>query len=216
VVHVGAGIAGRASLRAFTLGIGNTFRRPARSAITLATMSMAGAAFIAALNVRTSVMARLDQMFGSGTFGSVDRYAFDQHMLMIYVFLLIAAAILTIVGSLGMMTVTSLNVLDRRRELGVLRTIGATPGAVAGLIVAEAAFVAVVSWVLANLAAWPLSWLLGRFLSAILFRGGLAVAYSVPGVIAWFAIATTVGVASSIIPAWLAARRSIREAISYE
>jgi len=72
------------SLRAVTLAIGNTFRRPARSGITVAMMTMAGAAFIAALNVRTSVMVRLDEMFGSGTFGTTDRYAFDQHMLMIH------------------------------------------------------------------------------------------------------------------------------------
>jgi len=112
--------------------------------------------------------------------------------------------------------VTSLNVLDRRRELGVLRTIGATPGAVMGLVIAEAGFVAATASVLAIVGAWPLSALLGRFLTAILFRRGLGVTVSVPGVVTWLLIAATVSIAASIVPAWHVARRSIREAVSYD
>ena len=137
-------------------------------------------------------------------------------MLMIYMFLLIAAGVLSAVGSIGMMTVTSLNVLDRRREFGVLRTLGASPLTVMALVVSEAALLAMLSWLLAIAVAWPLSALLGRFLTAILFRRGLSVTFSLPGVLAWLAIVATVGVAASIIPAWSAARRPIREAISYE
>jgi hypothetical protein len=48
-------------------------------------------------------------------YGADFRYAFDQHMLMIYVFLVVVSAVLAAVGSLGLMTATSLNVLERRR-----------------------------------------------------------------------------------------------------
>jgi len=179
-------------------------------------MTVAGTAVMTAINVRTSMMVKLDELFGAGTFGSADRYSIDQHMLMIYAFLLIAAGVLTMVGSLGLMTATSLNVLDRRREFGVLRTIGASPIAIARLIVSEAAIVVLVSWLLAIAAAWPLSVGLGRALRTIFFRSGLAISFSLPGVAAWLLIAATVGVASSIVPAVRASRRSIREAISYE
>ena len=53
-------------------------------------------------------MATVDRLFGAGTYGADFRYAFDQHMLMIYVFLLIVSAVLAAVGSLGLMTATSL------------------------------------------------------------------------------------------------------------
>jgi putative ABC transport system permease protein len=205
-----------AATRPLTLGLQNTRRRPGRAALIVLTMTLAGAAFVTALNVRTAMMAAIDALFGDGTFGRADRYAFDQHMLMIYMFLLIAAAVLLSVGSLGMMTVTSLNVLDRRREFGVLRTLGASAPAVMILVVSEAAFLAFGSWLLAIAAAWPLSALLGRFLTLILFRGGLGVTFSLPGVLAWLVIVAAVSVVSSIVPAWHAARRPIREAISYE
>jgi ABC-type antimicrobial peptide transport system permease subunit len=207
---------GRAVTRGAVLGIQNVFRRPGRAVVSLTTLTLAGAAFMTAINVRTAMMQAIDALFGNGTFGSADRYAFDQHMLMIYDFLLIAAAVLAVIGSLALMTVTSLNVLDRRRELGVLRTIGATPGAVMGLVIAEAGFVAAAASALAIVGAWPLSALLGRFLTAILFRRGLGVTVSVPGVVTWLLIAATVSVAASIVPAWHVARRSIREAVSYD
>jgi len=43
------------------------------------------------------------------------RFAFDQHMLMIYVFLIVTSLVLGGVGGLGLMTTMSLSVLERRR-----------------------------------------------------------------------------------------------------
>ena len=59
-------------------------------------------------------------------------------MLMVYAFLIAMSAILASVGGLGLMTTMSLNVLERRRELGVLRAIGATPRAVFWMLAVEA------------------------------------------------------------------------------
>ena len=62
-------------------------------------------------------------------------------MLMIYVFLIVMSGVLAGVGGLGLMTTMSLNVLERRREMGVLRAIGATPAAVWAIVVAEGAVI---------------------------------------------------------------------------
>jgi len=53
------------------------------------------------------------------------RFAVDQHMLTIYVFPVIMSGIIVVVGGLGLATTMSLNVMERRREIGVLRAIGA-------------------------------------------------------------------------------------------
>ena len=68
---------------------------------------------------------------------SETRFIFDQHMLMIYVFFIVMAAIVGAVGGLGLMTTMSLNVLERRREMGVLRAIGATPRIVWLMVISE-------------------------------------------------------------------------------
>jgi putative ABC transport system permease protein len=199
------------------LGIRNSLRRRTRTALTLITLASAGAFFISALSVRTSLMTTVDRRFGAGTYGADSRYAFDQHMLMIYVFLLIVSAVLAVVGSLGLTTATSLNVLERRRELGVLRAIGASPASVALVVVGEAMFVAVVAWVAAVAAAWAIAVAAGAFVPRIsIFRDGLEISLSAIGVTGWLAISAVLSVMSSVVPAIGAARRSIREAISYE
>ena len=81
---------------------------------------------------------------------------------MIYVFLVVMSGVLAVVGGLGLMTSMSLNVLERRREMGVLRAIGATPRTVWLIVVAEAVATAILSWALAALVAWPFSRRAGR------------------------------------------------------
>jgi putative ABC transport system permease protein len=207
---------GRSS-RPLLLGIRNSLRRRTRTALTLTTLGSAGAFFISALSVRASLMTTVDRRFGAGTYGADSRYAFDQHMLMIYVFLLIVAAVLASVGSLGLMTATSLNVLERRRELGVLRAIGATPMNVAVVVVGEGVFVAVVAWAAAVAVAWAIAIGVGALVPRVnIFRDGLDISLSMIGVTGWLAISIVLSVASSIVPATAAARGSIREAISYE
>jgi ABC-type antimicrobial peptide transport system permease subunit len=207
---------GRAS-RPLSLGIRNCLRRRTRTALTLVTLSTAGAFFISAMSVRTSLMTTVDRRFGAGTYGADFRYAFDQHMLMIYVFLLIVSAVLSAVGSLGLMTATSLNVLERRRELGVLRAIGASPTNVALVVVGEGVFVAVVAWVVAVGVAWAIVVAVGAIVPRVsIFRDGLDISLSAAGVVGCLAISTALAVASSVVPARAAARRSIPEALSYE
>jgi ABC-type antimicrobial peptide transport system permease subunit len=213
-----AGVAlGRGSL---LLGVRNSLRRRARLALTLVTLTLAGAFFISALSFRTSMIATFDRLFGQGTFGADDRYAFDQHMLMIYVFLIVVAGVLAAVGALGLTTTISLNILDRRRELGVLRAIGATPAMVSGIVVVEALFVVVLAWALGLVVAWLLTAALGTLMSELMalakMQGGLVVSLAPAAVVGWLGVASALALLASAVPALNASKRSIREAISYE
>jgi len=144
------------------------------------------------------------------------RFGFDQHMVMIYVFLIVMSSIIGGVGGLGLMTTMSLNILERRREMGVLRAIGATPGRIWFIVIAEALVIGVLSWLIATILAWPVSAFVGNLVVGMLFRSGLDFKFEVVGVVTWLAVAVVLSVISSFLPAWRASRLTVRESLAYE
>jgi putative ABC transport system permease protein len=147
---------------------------------------------------------------------SETRFVFDQHMLMIYVFFIVMAAIVGAVGGLGLMTTMSLNVLERRREMGVLRAIGATPRIVWLMVIAEGLVIGVLSWEIAAVLAWPVSKVVGDTLVRALFRGGLDFSFEALGLVIWLGISIVLSAVASFLPAWRASRTTVREALAYE
>jgi putative ABC transport system permease protein len=144
------------------------------------------------------------------------RTGFDEHMRMIYVALVILSAILGGVGGLGLATTMSLNVLERRRELGVLRALGATPATVWLLVVAEGAVIGLASWAVAALLAWPVSKLIGRGLVIHAFHSSMDFVFEPRGVGIWLLLSLLLAVLGSFAPAVRATRDTIREALAYE
>ena len=146
------------------------------------------------------------------------RYSFDQHMEMIYVFLVIVSGILACVGTLGLLTTVSLNVTERRRELGVLRAIGATPGRVAQLVVAEGVLVGALAWLLAAAIVLPATKVIGDFILRRLLMSGAEInmAFEPIGLAVWLGVAIAGSALASYLPARQAARLSTREALAFE
>ena len=152
---------------------------------------------------------------GSST-KSENRFGFDQHMLMIYVFLIVMSVIVGGVGGLGLMTTMSLNVLERRREMGVMRALGATPRIVWLMIVAEGVVIGVLSWAIAALLAWPVSKAIGNSFVAALFHSGLDFTFEPIGLLIWLLVSIGLSALASFLPAWKASRITVREALAYE
>jgi putative ABC transport system permease protein len=135
----------------------------------------------------------------------------------IIVYLVLAMAILAAsVGAVGLLSTFSINVYERRREIGVMRAIGATTRSVAGIYIAEGVIVGALSWILAA----PVSYLASRFFSnavgMAIMEAPLEFRYSIGGVLGWLALVTLIGAVASLWPARNAARVSVREALSYE
>jgi len=152
----------------------------------------------------------------SSTSKADSRFGFDQHMVMIYVFLIVMSAIIGCVGGLGLMTTMSLNVLERRREMGVLRAIGATPRTVWLMVIAEGLVIGVLSWMIAALLAWPVSKLLGDTLVSMMFRAGVDFTFEAVGLVIWLLVSVVLSAVASFVPAWRASRATVREALAYE
>jgi putative ABC transport system permease protein len=152
---------------------------------------------------------------GSST-KSDTRFAFDQHMLMIYIFLIVTSVIIGGVGGLGLMTTMSLNVFERRREMGVMRALGATPRVIWLMIVAEGIVIGMLSWTIAALLAWPLSKAIGNLFVRVIFQGGLDFVFEPVGLLIWLLVSIALSALASFLPAWKASRVTVREALAYE
>lgn len=131
-------------------------------------------------------------------------------------FMMTFAIFLGLVGGLGMTSTMSLNVLERTREIGVMRGIGASNRSLRGIVLVEGLVIAIISWFFALLVSLPMSWVLRTSLGMAMVGTPLTPAYSVVGFVLWLPIVIVLAVVSSLIPARRAARLSVREALAYE
>ncbi len=137
-------------------------------------------------------------------------------MNMIAALLLIIAVLLAVVGGLGLGATMGLNVLERTREIGVLRAIGASNGALRGIIVGEGVLIGLFSWALGTLLAVPIGRLLTYGVSVAFTGVGAKDVFATSGVWLWLIIAVAISAFASFWPARRAAKMSVREALSYE
>ena len=134
----------------------------------------------------------------------------------IILFLLFMALMLGIVGGLGLMGTMSINVIERTREIGVMRAIGASDGAVLRIVLLEGVIIGLMSWVIGGLLALPASYFLTETVGTILLQASPSYVFSVSGAILWLFIVMFLAGVASYIPARSASKLTIREVLSYE
>lgn len=78
------------------------------------------------------------------------------HLNIILTVIVFLSLLVLVVSALGMASATGISILERTREIGVLRAIGATPKLIFQLFVAEGMIVSAASILLGLLLAWPL------------------------------------------------------------
>jgi putative ABC transport system permease protein len=135
----------------------------------------------------------------------------------IVLYLLLGMAALTAaVGGIGMASTMSINVVERRREIGVMRSTGATSLAIAAIFVTEGTLVGVLSWLCAVPISVPSSRLFSDAVGDALFSLPFDFVYSIHGVGLWLGIVVVLSALASLWPALRATRVSVREALAYE
>ncbi len=131
-------------------------------------------------------------------------------------FLLVMAVVLAIVGGLGLSGTMSINILERVREIGVMRAIGASDGAVLRMVITEGLLIGLLSWLVGTGLALPLSKLLSALVGFELFQEPLSFVFSVRGIAIWLVIALILAALASLLPARRASQLTVREVLAYE
>jgi len=128
----------------------------------------------------------------------------------------VQVALAIVIGFFGIVNTLLISVMQRTREIGLLRAVGMTTRQVGTMIVIESSFIAVIGAVLGVLlglagARWPLA-----------LHVAQVAGYWLPLYIPWATVAVAlgaavlIGVVASILPARRASRIKVLEAITYE
>ena len=109
-----------------------------------------------------------------------------------------------------------MNVLERTREIGIMRSIGATNREIIRMVIVEGMLIGVISFGLAILMAVPFTYLLSAIVSNAVFATPIAVEFTYLGYLIWMGLVILLSSLASILPARNAARLTISEVLAYE
>ena len=131
-------------------------------------------------------------------------------------FMLSMAVLIAIVGGLGLMGTMSINVLERTREIGVMRAIGASNADIQGIVIVEGMVVGLVSWAISILLAIPITTVLCFGVGVAIMTSPMPAVFGMSGVIAWLVFTLILAAIASALPARRASRLTVRDTLAYE
>ncbi|MEW6216205.1 MAG: ABC transporter permease [Candidatus Bipolaricaulota bacterium] len=126
------------------------------------------------------------------------------------------AAVALIVGGVGMMNTMYTSVLERTREIGVLKAIGARDGQVLALFLVDSGLMGLIGGVLGLVAGGILSLLGTRLLGPALGVGSFRPVFEASLILGVVAASFVIGALSGAWPAWRASRLNPVEALAAE
>jgi putative ABC transport system permease protein len=121
--------------------------------------------------------------------------------------------IVSVVGALGLFSTLTMNVLEHRKEIGVMRSIGAPTGTILWTFLLEGLLLGILGWALGVVLGGPAGRLLVGFISDKLIP--MEYVFPPEGVIVTWGAVLVVAFASSIGPSLLAARMRIADILRY-
>ena len=125
------------------------------------------------------------------------------------------SVIVALVGGIALMGALSIGVIERTKEIGVLRAVGARSRTILGIFLMEGVLQGMLSWILAVPISLLASPYLAEALGKAMFGATLDYQYNWSAVAIWFAVMLIIAALASIIPAGNATRISVRDSLAY-
>ncbi|MCB9422962.1 MAG: ABC transporter permease [Ardenticatenaceae bacterium] len=125
------------------------------------------------------------------------------------------ALVMGVVGGIGLMGSLSISVVERTREIGVLRSIGADNATIMWMFVMEGVLQGLLSWLMAVPLGFVVARPMSRILGQTILQVDLDFAFNGTAVLIWLIAILSISVLASLVPAHNAARISVRESLAY-
>jgi putative ABC transport system permease protein len=143
-----------------------------------------------------------------------DMRSAGQQSFLLSLALYVMTILISFAGGIGVLNTQSLNIIERRREIGVMRAIGASNSNLIQVFLTEGLILGILSAFLGLLLAYPAASVLLHFLSGVLFEINLL--FPPILVLIGVAFSTLLTTVASVLPALGAARFPAQEALRYE
>lgn len=143
--------------------------------------------------------------------GFADRIA--QTILSLGLIMNMASLLMAVVGGIGLLTIMSINVFERQRQIGVMRSVGATSWVIMSQFLLEGLLIGVLAWALGV----PLSYVLSEFLVGIVpFNEIITYEYTPFAPLLGLVGMLVITLAATLYPALRASRKTISEILRYQ
>ena len=140
----------------------------------------------------------------------------DTSFSLVIIMLLVLAVIVALVGGIGLMGSLWISVIERTKEIGIMRAIGATSSRILGMFILEGVIQGLMSWVFAVPVALLVTPLMANALGQTMFKSSLDYQFNFGATLAWLGIVLVISVLASAIPARNASQINVRQSLNYE
>lgn len=206
-------------------------RKKLRNTLTVAGLSLTLTFLILVLSMARGFMLETEESLKSGPSGeddhtppdpgeqTKDRMRIDRDVQQTIITWLVITSFFTVIATASIISNTVIiSIIERRREIGILKSLGLTDGQVARVFVIESLWLAVLSWLIALFAGTFLS---GNVFNSLYERGASPLFFSparaMPEILGLvFLVTMLLTVASSVFPALRASRLNPVDAMNPE
>jgi putative ABC transport system permease protein len=130
--------------------------------------------------------------------------------------LLVLAIIVAVVGGIGLMGSLWISVIERTKEIGILRAIGAISSRILSMFILESVIQGLMSWVIAIPLSMAFAPVMANAMGQVMFKSGLDYQFNYQAALVWLAIILLLAILAAIIPARNAAQINVRQSLNYE
>ena len=138
------------------------------------------------------------------------------HMELMISFLILISFVILFIGGIGLSISTSINVIERTKEIGISRSIGGTIFNISTIFAIEGIIVCLLSFILSLIISFPLSIIIGNYFTNIILNTNASFKTDYKAIIIWFFSVIIAGSVINYITVYFNSYKSIKEAINFE
>ncbi len=140
----------------------------------------------------------------------------SDHLEIIFLLMALLTSVVIFISINGIILSVTSNIIERKREIAILKTIGATAKDLFRLLSYEVLFISIFAWLLAVIISIPISRFVTSYLGKLLIETPLQLALSINTYFIALPFLLAIGIAAATIPIWKFSKSSIHEAMTYE